>query len=195
MSERCDILIAGGVVIDGSGEPRRRGDVAVTGERIVALGDLGHMEAGVEIDAAGLIVAPGFIDAHTHDDRAVLSGPDMTNKISQGVTTVVAGNCGVSLAPLTLAGDPPPPMNLLGNRADYGFPTMADYVAALDADPPALNVAMLTGHSTPAPSASAPASRTRRRSPRPPPRSPPWSGAWRRWAGSIRPICGTRAIT
>ncbi len=148
MNERCDILIKGGMVIDGGGGERRRADVAVSGDRIVALGDLGRTRGGVVINAVGLIVAPGFIDAHTHDDRAVLAGPDMTNKISQGVTTVVAGNCGVSIAPLTLAGDPPPPMNLLGGRADYSFPTMADYGAALDADPPALNVAMLTGHST-----------------------------------------------
>ena len=148
MSERCDILIKGGTVIDGGGGARRRADVAVTDDRITAMGDLDRIAAGVEIDAAGLIVAPGFIDAHTHDDRAVLSGPDMTNKISQGVTTVVVGNCGVSLSPLSLAGDPPPPMNLLGGRADYRFATARDYVAAVDADPPALNVAMLTGHST-----------------------------------------------
>ena len=148
MSERCDVLIKSGVVIDGRGDPRRRADVAVTGDRITAVGDLGRFHAGTTIDAAGLIVAPGFIDAHTHDDRAVLSGPDMTNKISQGVTTVVVGNCGISLSPLSLAGDPPPPMNLLGGRADYRFPTAREYVAAVDADPPALNVAMLTGHST-----------------------------------------------
>jgi N-acyl-D-amino-acid deacylase len=148
MSEGCDILISGGTVIDGSGDAGRRADVAVTGDRITAVGELSRIHAGTTIDATGLIVAPGFIDAHTHDDRAVLSGPDMSNKISQGVTTVVAGNCGVSIAPLTLAGDPPPPMNLLGGRADYRFPTMADYVAALDAEPPALNIAMLTGHST-----------------------------------------------
>ena len=144
----CDILITGGEVIDGSGDARHRADVAITGDRITAVGDLSGLHAGSTIDAAGLIVAPGFIDAHTHDDRAVLSGPDMTNKISQGVTTVVAGNCGVSLAPLSLAGDPPPPMNLLGGRADYVFPTMADYVAAVDAEPPALNIAMQAGHST-----------------------------------------------
>ena len=144
----CDVLVKGGMVIDGSGDGRRRADVAVTGDRITALGDLEEFHAGTVIDATGLIVAPGFIDAHTHDDIAVLSGPDMTNKISQGVTTVVAGNCGVSIAPLTPLGDPPPPMNLLGGHADYAFPTMADYVAAVDAEPPALNVAMLTGHST-----------------------------------------------
>ena len=148
MSEGCDILISGGTVIDGSGDAGRRADVAVTGDRITAVGELSRIHAGTTIDATGLIVAPGFIDAHTHDDRAVLSGPDMSNKISQGVTTVVAGNCGVSIAPMTLTGDPPPPMNLLGGRADYRFPTMAAYVAALDAEPPALNVAMLTGHST-----------------------------------------------
>lgn len=148
MTERCDILIQGGMVIDGSGDARRLADVAITGDRITGIGDLGRMDAGVVVDAVGLIVAPGFIDAHTHDDRAVLAGPDMTNKISQGVTTVIAGNCGVSIAPLSLTGDPPPPMNLLGGRGDYAFPTMADYVAAVDADPPALNVAMLTGHST-----------------------------------------------
>lgn len=148
MRERCDILIKGGDVIDGSGNSRFRADVAVTDDRIVAVGDLGAMTAGTEVDASGLVVAPGFIDAHTHDDRLVLSGPDMTPKISQGVTTVVTGNCGVSLSPLALVGDPPPPMNLLGGRDWYRFSTAAGYVAALDADPAAVNVAMLTGHST-----------------------------------------------
>ena len=147
-AERCDVLIRGGDVIDGGGGPRVRADVAVTGDRIVAVGESARIAAGAEIDASGLVVAPGFIDAHTHDDRLVLSSPDMTPKISQGVTTVVAGNCGVSLAPLALSGDPPPPMNLLGDRSWYRFATVDDYAAALGADPPAVNVAMLTGHST-----------------------------------------------
>ena len=78
MNERCDIVIRGGTVIDGGGDARRRADVAVTGDRITAVGDLSRIHAGTTIDAAGLIVAPGFIDAHTHDDRAVLSGPCVT---------------------------------------------------------------------------------------------------------------------
>ena len=101
-----------------------------------------------EIDVSGKIVAPGFIDVHTHDDRALLASPDMAAKASQGVTTVVTGNCGVSLAPLTLDSRPPPPLDLIGDAADYAYPRFADYLDALDRSPPALNAACLVGHST-----------------------------------------------
>ncbi len=84
---------------------------------------------------------------HTHDDRALLIG-DMGNKTSQGVTSVVVGNCGISLAPLTLRDAPPPPLDLIGAQADYRYPTFADYMAALDRQPPAVNAACLVGHST-----------------------------------------------
>jgi len=145
---QCDILISGGHLVDGTGQPPLVTDVAVAGDRIAAIGRLQDMTAKARIDAGGLIVAPGFIDVHTHDDRAVLSGPDMTPKISQGVTTVVAGNCGVSLAPLRMEKAPPPPMNLLGDQEWYRFPSLQDYREALAVDPPSVNLAMLVGHST-----------------------------------------------
>jgi len=142
----CDLLITGGTVIDGSGSPGRAADVAVTGDSIAAIGDLSDWRAVERIDASGLTLSPGFIDVHTHDDRAVLSGPDMTPKVSQGVTTVVTGNCGVSLAPFV--GTPPPPMNLLGGEEWYRFPTFAGYRAAVEAEPAAVNQAMLVGHTS-----------------------------------------------
>ena len=143
----CDLLIHSGDVIDGTGGVRVHLDVAVTGDRIVALGD--HLDARIEatskIDASGLIVAPGFIDTHTHDDRAVLSSPDMTPKISQGVTSVVTGNCGISLAPFA-GREPPAADEPAWRRQVYRFATMREYMAEVEASPPALNLAPLVGH-------------------------------------------------
>lgn len=143
-----DLVVLGGTVIDGTGAPRRDADVAVVGDRIAAVGDLRAAVAKTTLDAAGMIVAPGFIDAHTHDDRAVLSSPDMTAKISQGVTTVIGGNCGVSLAPFPADREPPPPLNLLGGREWYRYRSFAAYMAALKAAPAALNIAPQVGHTT-----------------------------------------------
>ncbi len=145
----CDILFAGGEVIDGTGAKRVRADVAVTGARISAIGDLSETRAGRKVDASGRIVAPGFVDVHTHDDNLLFRDADMTPKTSQGVTTVVVGNCGISLAPLVLGGaPPPPPLDLLGNGDDYRFERFGDYLDALDENPPAANAAFLIGHST-----------------------------------------------
>jgi N-acyl-D-amino-acid deacylase len=102
------------------------------------------------IDAQGMVIAPGFIDVHTHDDHAVLDDPGMAFKVTQGVTTVVTGLCGLSLAP-----SPPPslktlpePFGLLGARSVYDFPTVGDYVERLERTPPSVNVAMLVGHAS-----------------------------------------------
>ena len=144
-----DLVIRNGLVVDGTGAPRFPADVAITGDRIVAVGRVDHAQRACEIDATGRVVAPGFIDAHTHDDRALLSMPEMTPKVSQGVTTVVAGNCGVSLAPLALAGVPPPPLDLLGSEAGwFRFEHFGDYVEALEQSPPAVNCGLLIGHIT-----------------------------------------------
>ena len=98
MSTHHDLLIRGGTVIDGTKAPRHDADIGILDGRIVAIGDLPHATADRVLDAGGRIVAPGFIDSHTHDDQAVLSQPDLRFKVSQGVTTVVAGNCGISAA-------------------------------------------------------------------------------------------------
>lgn len=144
-----DVVIRGGQVMDGSGGPRFPADVGLRGDRIAAIGEIPANVGRSSIDAAGKIVSPGFIDAHTHDDRALLSTPEMVMKVSQGVTTVVVGNCGVSLAPLTLAGGPPPPpLDLIGERDDFRYPTFAAYLDELDRQPAAVNAACLVGHST-----------------------------------------------
>src|ERR1700757_5232104 len=143
-----DWILRGGEVRDGRGGPRRRSDVAIIGDRIAAGGVVSRAEGALEIDVAGKIVAPGFIDVHTHDDRALFATPDMAAKASQGVTTVVTGNCGVSLAPLVLDTAPPPPLDLIGGAGDYCYERFADYLAALDKAPAALNAACLVGHST-----------------------------------------------
>ena len=85
------------------------------------------MSANHEMDAAGRTLAPGFIDTHTHDDTSVIEAPGMLPKLSQGVTTVIVGNCGISAAPVRLSGDPPDPMNLLGGRELFRYPAFADY--------------------------------------------------------------------
>ncbi len=145
-----DLIIRGGTLIDGTRAPRRKADVAVRDGKVARVGGLGKEKAKVEIDASGKIVAPGFIDAHTHDDRLMLSSPDMAPKVSQGVTTVVAGNCGVSLAPAPNGMPKPvtPPIDLMDAEGTwFRFKSFKAYVQALKDAPPATNCALLVGHS------------------------------------------------
>lgn len=154
MPEHYDLVVRNGTVIDGTRAPRYAADVAVRGDRIARIARVGTLDAArgaTEIDATGRIVAPGFIDAHTHDDRLMLSSPDMGPKVSQGVTTVVAGNCGISLAPMPGGPRRPvtPPLDLLDDEGGwFRFGTFREYVDALRDAPPATNAALLVGHST-----------------------------------------------
>src|SRR5437763_458517 len=145
---KFDLLIRNATVIDGTRAPRLEADIGVSSGKISRIGKLKE-KGEIEIDACGRIAAPGFIDAHTHDDRLMLSAPDMAPKVSQGVTTVVAGNCGCSLAPAPRGMRAPvtPPLDLLDDAGDwFRFPTFRDYVDALAAHPPATNCALLVGH-------------------------------------------------
>jgi N-acyl-D-amino-acid deacylase len=143
-----DLVIRDALLIDGSGSPGVRGDLAVKDDRIVAIGDLATVKGGREISAKGLALAPGFIDTHTHDDRALLSDPLLPCKISQGVTTVITGNCGISLAPLSITRYPPPPLDIIAREPEQFFASFDEYLSALDRDPPALNAACQVGHTT-----------------------------------------------
>jgi N-acyl-D-amino-acid deacylase len=143
-----DIVIRDALLIDGSGAPGVRGDLAVKDDRIVEIGDLSRVKGGRGIKASGLALAPGFIDTHTHDDRALLSDPLMKCKVSQGVTTVIAGNCGISLAPLVIDRYPPPPLDIIAREPEQFFATFDGYLSALDRDPPALNAVCQVGHTT-----------------------------------------------
>jgi N-acyl-D-amino-acid deacylase len=143
-----DIVFHGARMIDGSSSAGQRCDVAVADGRIAAVGELAKGSAKNEIDADGLVLAPGFIDVHTHDDGMALSAPAMAPKVTQGVTTVVMGNCGLSIPPFVARRPLPPPLELLGDQSKFRYARFADYLRALEDSPPAINVAPMVGHTT-----------------------------------------------
>ncbi len=142
-----DLLLRNAVIVDGTGEARHHGDVGLAAGRIAAVGRLDGADAAEVCDLHGLAVAPGFIDVHTHDDRLLLADPSMAPKASQGVTTVIVGNCGISLAPLGNRAAVPP-VNLVADGEAQRFDSFADYFARLALEPPAVNCAALVGHTT-----------------------------------------------
>ena len=144
-----DLVIAGGLIVDGTGAPGFRGWVGVGGDRIAVVGHDGTEppEAARTIDAAGAVVAPGFIDVHNHSDLSPFVLPEMPSVIRQGVTTVVVGNCGLS--PWPLAGYPEAVELAYADPTDHPVPSwqsFGDYLAEIDEAKPAVNVAALVGH-------------------------------------------------
>ena len=142
-----DIVIRNGQVADGTGKKLFAADVALKGDRIAAVEAPGTLKGDNEIDAKGKVVAPGFIDVHTHDDTALIDNPTMAMKASQGVTTVVCGNCGVSAAPY-LRPDVGHWMSLIIKKKDNLSKDFAEFAGKVDAAKPAINGAFLIGHGT-----------------------------------------------
>lgn len=145
MPEQYDVIIRGGTVYDGSGSPGVAADLGLHGDRIVRVGAVpADAEAGEVVDASGLVVAPGFIDVHAHDDTLVLAEPDVTGKVMQGVTTVINGNCGAGVVPARHS-------RRFGEIAGATFPeweTYAEYLQSIEDHPPSQNVATLVGFGT-----------------------------------------------
>ena len=148
--QHYDLIVRNATVIDGIKTPRFAASIGVRDGRIAEIGTLDHAKADLEIDATGLVAAPGFIDAHTHDDRLLLSDRDVMPKLSQGVTTVVTGNCGISLAHSPAPnGAPTPPLDLLDSEGGwFRFQSFRAYREELEARPASINAACLVGHTS-----------------------------------------------
>jgi N-acyl-D-aspartate/D-glutamate deacylase len=146
-----DLIVSGGTVLDGSGAPGYPADVAVTDGVIAALGRFGGATAARRIDAAGQVVAPGFIDIHTHSDVTLTRPSAGVNKICQGVTTEVTGNCGFSAFPVApgRAAEHAEHLAYLGpDQADLRWRDFDGYAEAVTAARPIANVGCLAGHGT-----------------------------------------------
>ena len=141
------LIFKNAMVIDGTGQRAFSGDLAVDGDRIAQVGEVKVQVGDTVIDLQGLAIAPGFIDSHTHDDGYLLVHRDMVPKVSQGITTVVTGNCGISLAPLVQQ-SVPQPLDLLGPTELFRFGRFGEWLQALRAQPAAVNVVPLVGHTT-----------------------------------------------
>lgn len=140
-----DILIRGGSVYDGTGAPGRIADIAISGDRIAAIGEIDGAAART-IDASGLAVSPGFVDVHAHDDAACLATP-MDFKLMQGVTTDIVGNCGAGVAPAAagIRGMPGGDL-IMGPLPESNWTTFGEYMDVVEAARPGVNIGCFVPH-------------------------------------------------
>lgn len=151
-----DYLIKGGTIIDGTGTARYQGDVGVKDGRIAAVGKVDET-ARETIDASGLVVAPGFVDIHTHYDAQVFWDPALSPSCYHGVTSMFAGNCGFSVAPLTAEGSDylmrmlarveGMPLTSLRDGVPWNWTSFGSYLERVQEQRPAVNIGFLVGHS------------------------------------------------
>ncbi|MBN4864708.1 MULTISPECIES: N-acyl-D-amino-acid deacylase family protein [Providencia] len=145
---KFDYVFKSATVIDGSGKNEFISDVAIKNGRVIKIAENINEESEKIIDCSGLILSPGFIDVHTHDDLIVIDKPEYIEKTSQGVTTIIVGNCGISAACATLKDEVPDPINLLGELNEFNFVDLASYKQKINEITPTVNVATLIGHTT-----------------------------------------------
>jgi len=155
MTHKLDLLITNGRILDGTGNPAYEADIGITGGEIaVVTRDPGNTHAEGIIDAEGMVVSPGFIDTHSHDDAYLLINPQCEDKVRQGVTTDVIGNCGFSLAPLSdeHRDDLRKASAIMGagHLPDdfWNLSSFEEFLALLDNTRPGINVVPLVGHGT-----------------------------------------------
>jgi threonine dehydrogenase-like Zn-dependent dehydrogenase len=152
----ADLIIRGGTIVDGSGAAARRGDVAIAGDRIVAVEDRLDARASREIDAEGRLVTPGFVDVHTHLDAQLGWDPLPTSSCWHGITSVVLGNCGVTFAPVgpgqreflaeMMESVEDIPRRAILEGLPWDWTSYGDYLGWLDRTPKGINVGGLVGH-------------------------------------------------
>ena len=143
-----DLLIRGGTVIDGTGAPGRRADVAIRGGRIAAVGaGLGKDGARI-IDAKDRVISPGFIDIHSHSDEAMFVNDALESALHMGVTLVVCGNCGGSSAPVSGLAEAELDRELSRLNVQRTWSSFGEYADAVDRVKPAINVCSFVGHGT-----------------------------------------------
>lgn len=147
-----DLIIRNGDVVDGTGSSRKRVDLAIQDERIVKVGKLDGEPSDCRVDASRKIVAPGFIDMHSHADFTLLANPYSYSKIHQGITTEVVGNCGMSLAPFGRGRAEEVRQYLgaflFGQHYEWNWSTLGEFFLALEQRGIGVNVIQLIGHGT-----------------------------------------------